>query len=69
MSFAALIEEKLDQPVTLEVGRRGQFEVVVDGTTVVSRQGGLLAKLTGRPWPTSEDVLQAVRGAIVGPVG
>ncbi len=44
-------------------GRQGQFEIRVDGRTVVSRKGGLLAKLLGRPWPTDEDVLNAVRGA------
>lgn len=42
-------------------GRIGQFEVQVGGRTVVSRKGGLIAKLTGRPWPSDEDVLSAVR--------
>ena len=45
-------------------GRIGQFEVQVDGRTVVSRKGGLIAKLTGRPWPSDEDVLCAVRDAL-----
>jgi hypothetical protein len=48
--------------VTLEAGRMGQFEIRVDGYTVVSRKGGLIAKLTGRPWPSDEDVVAAVRG-------
>ena len=47
----------------LKKGRRGQFDVVVDGRTVVSRKGGLLAKLLARPWPSAEDVLSAVRQA------
>jgi hypothetical protein len=46
------------------VGRAGQFEIVVDGRTVVSRKGGLIAKLVGRPWPEPDDVLSAVRGAV-----
>jgi len=41
----------------------GQFEIVVDGRTVVSRKGGLIAKLLGRPWPSDEDVVKAVREA------
>ena len=45
-------------------GRLGQFEVQVGGRTVVSRKGGLIAKLTGRPWPSDEDVLSAVRDAL-----
>ena len=45
-------------------GHFGQFEVQVDGRTVVSRKGGLIAKLTGRPWPEDEDVLAAVRNAL-----
>lgn len=49
--------------VELEKGRRGQFEVFVDGRSVVSRKGGLIAKLVGRPWPSDDDVLAAVRQA------
>jgi len=45
-------------------GRLGQFEVQVGGRTVVSRKGGLIAKLTGRPFPDDEDVLSAVRAAL-----
>lgn len=48
----------------LEHGRRGQFDVFVDGVSVVSRKGGLLAKLLGRPWPSDEDVVSAVREAM-----
>ena len=42
----------------------GQFEVRVGGRTVVSRKGGLIAKLTGKPWPPEDDVLDAVRTAL-----
>ncbi len=63
-SFAALIHDALGTPVKLEKGRRGQFDIVVDGRPVVSRKCGLLAKLLGRPWPNDEDVLKAVREAI-----
>jgi predicted Rdx family selenoprotein len=53
----------LQVPVTLEPGRFGQFEVRVDGRTVLERKGGLIAKLTGKPWPSDADILAAVRGA------
>ena len=58
-----MIREKLGASVDLRKGRTGQFEIVVDGRTVISRKGGLLAKLIGRPWPTDDDVLAAVRDA------
>ena len=48
----------------MEKGRHGQFDVMVDGATVVSRKGGLLAKLVSRPWPTGDEVVTAVRNAL-----
>ncbi len=63
-SYAVSIREALDVPVDLEKGRRGQFEVVVDGRTVASRKGGLIAKLVGRPWPEHDVVVAAVREAL-----
>lgn len=51
-------------PVELVDGRLGQFEVQVDGRNVISRKGGLIAKVTNRPWPSEEDVLAAVREAL-----
>ena len=47
-------------PVELQEGRHGQFDVLVN----VSRKGGLMAKLTGKPWPEDDDVVRAVRGAL-----
>lgn len=64
--FAALIRDSLATPVKLEKGRPGQFEIAVDGRIVVSRKGGLLAKILGRPWPGDDEVLSAVRGALAG---
>lgn len=45
---------------------RGQFDILVDGLSVVSRKGGLIAMLTRKPWPNSEDVVTAVREATGG---
>ena len=47
----------------LEHGRRGQFDISVDGEVVVSRKGGLFAKLTRRPWPDPDEVTAAVHRA------
>ena len=59
----------MDNHVELEPGRWGQFDVVVDGKQVISRRGGLLAKLFGRPWPSPDDVVTAVRAATQQPAG
>ena len=45
-------------------GRQGQFEVMVNDRTVISRKGGLIAKLVKRPWPQSDEVVAAVRDAL-----
>lgn len=45
---------------TLREGARGQFDVVVDGETVASRERGLLTRLMGGGWPDPEDVVAAV---------
>jgi len=45
-------------------GRRGQFDVLVGGRIVASRKGGLIAKLTKRPWPEPAQVVAAVREAL-----
>ena len=44
-------------------GRRGQFDVLVNGRMVATRKGGLIAKFTKRPWPDPDDVVAAVREA------
>ena len=46
-------------------GRRGQFDVLVDGRVVATRKGGLVAKFTRRPWPDPDQVVAAVREATV----
>lgn len=47
----------------LQKGRWGQFDVLVGDRVVVSRKGGLIAKLTRKPWPEVDDVVEAVRAA------
>ena len=43
---------------------RGQFDILVDGRVVVTRKGGLLAKLFKKPWPSEDEVVAAVRAAV-----
>lgn len=63
-SYAATIREKLGVEVDLEKGRIGQFDVMVNDQTVVSRKGGLIAKLTGKPWPEHDHVVEAVKSQL-----
>ena len=64
-----MIRDALGVRVELVKGRPGQFEVIVGGRTVVSRRGGLLAKLLGRPWPSTDEVVAAVLEATRQPAG
>lgn len=41
----------------IQVGKRGQYDVVADGQTIASREGGMLTRLMGGGWPDTEDVL------------
>ena len=60
-SYAAVIKERLGIEATIETGSRGQFDVMVDGKTVVSRKGGLMAMITRKPWPKADDVVAAIK--------
>jgi len=41
----------------MDVGKSGQFDVIVDGETIASRGGNMLTRLFGAGWPDPEDVL------------
>jgi hypothetical protein len=43
--------------------KKGLFQVSVDSKPVITRQGGLFAMLTRKPWPSLDDVVTAIRGA------
>ena len=62
-SYVAAIYEKLGENSVVETGSRGQFDVYVDDILAISRKGGLLALVTRKPWPTVEDVIQAILNA------
>ena len=57
-----MIEEELGIKVDLEVGARGQFDVVVDGEVVASKQQvSLFAKLLGADgFPEEQACVSAV---------
>jgi hypothetical protein len=59
-----LIRDQLGVPVELAKGTHGQFDVMVNGQVVVTRKGGLLAKLMSKPWPPGDEVVAAVRAAL-----
>ena len=60
-SYATAIKEAMDIEPTIEEGARGQFDVVVNGATVVSRKGGLMALLFRKPWPDHDEVVGAIQ--------
>ena len=42
------------------MGKSGQYDIVVDGQVVASREGNMLTRLMGGGWPESGDVLAAI---------
>jgi len=61
--LAAHIQDELAIPVKLERGSPGQFDVVVDGKVVASRNGNLVRKIFGGGWPNHEAVVAAIEQA------
>ena len=45
----------------MDVGKSGQFDVIVDGETIASRGGNMLTRLFDAGWPDPEDVLAAAK--------
>jgi hypothetical protein len=46
--------------VTRKPGKLGQFDVVVDGEVVASRNGGMMKRLLGGGWPDPAEVVAKV---------
>ena len=64
-SFAAEIESTTGEKVYLVEGKRGQFDIVVDGKVVAKRTGNFFSKVILKMgWPTTSDVIAAVRMAL-----
>jgi hypothetical protein len=52
--------------VPIEVGKSGQFDVVVDGETIASRQGNILTRVLGGGWPDEAKVVEELRRRAAG---
>ena len=65
-SYAASIKNELGIEPEIEMGKRGQFDILVDDQIVVSRKGGLLALLFRKPWPVQQQVVEQVKNALTG---
>jgi hypothetical protein len=50
--------------VTLERGRLGQFDVVVDGEVVARRARGVRRRALGGGWPEPEDVVAKIEAKL-----
>lgn len=65
MSLAAKLERELDIHADLEVGGSGQFDVLVDGALVASKERGLLSRLLGRgDFPDEAATVRAIRSKL-----
>lgn len=43
-----------------QIGKLGQFDVLVDGKVIASRGGNMLQKVLGGGWPDPEDVIAKI---------
>ena len=55
------MKKEIGVDTELEVGRTGQFDVLVDGDVIASREAGFLTRLLGGGWPDPATVVAAVR--------
>ena len=55
-----MIKDRLDIEVPLIEGKTGQFDVIVDGEVIASRDGGFFNKLFRKGWPAPEDVVHVL---------
>ena len=56
----ALIKERLGITPVITPGKLGQFEVIVDGTSVVKRGGNWLSRKFGAGYPDLGDVVEQI---------
>jgi len=64
-SLVALIKEKLGANAQMRPGATGQFEVLVDGKSIVQRGGNWLTRSFGAGYPDFDrvvDLLKAHKG-------
>lgn len=57
----ALIKERLGIETTMKTGTTGQFDVVINGKTVLQRGGNVITRMFGVGYPEFEQVLNIVK--------
>ncbi len=62
--LAAHIEDALDVKVSRQQGKPGQFDVLVDGEVVASRNGSMLKRVLGGGWPDPEEVIATIEAKL-----
>lgn len=57
----ALINDRLGIDATMRPGRRGQFDVMVDGRVVSTRGGNWFTRQFGAGYPDFETVIEQIK--------
>lgn len=60
-SLVALIKERLSIQSTMVAGSIGQFDIVVDGKTILQRGGNFFTRMFGAGYPDFEEVIDALK--------
>lgn len=60
-SLVALIKERLGIEATMKTGTTGQFDVVINGKTILQRGGNVITRMFGAGYPDFEQVLNIVK--------
>jgi hypothetical protein len=58
------MKDRLAIDATLRTGSRGQFDVTVDGETLVTRGGNAFTRRFGAGYPSFDDVISRVQARL-----
>lgn len=58
----ALIKQRLGIEATMRTGTTGQFDIVINGKTVLQRGGNVITRMFGAGYPDFDQVLNIVKG-------
>ena len=59
--LVALIQERLGLQAAMTPGKIGQYDVLLDGEVIASRERGLLKRLLGGGWPDPEAIVDEIQ--------
>ena len=66
-SLVALIKQRLGIDAVVEPGKKGQFDVMADNTTIASRGGNVATRmLFGAGFPNLEQVVDELENRVAG---